>query len=685
MEAIHRVARWSVLALCALILVRQIHGGEREVYLYRPEARRIEVRDPARLPRVPLPPSTAPRTVVDPQPGTVPWYLSLDEAIRIALANSEVVRILTGASAVSSGSTIYDPAVTNTTIDVEQAVFDPVLSVNNAFNQNETPTARFSAVGPPTVITGSQVESYDVDFGLSKRFITGAEFRYGALGNTSRFSPGVFPLNPQDTTANTLSLSQPLLQGAGPAANLAPIVIARIETERSYFQLKASVQDMVRGVIEGYWNLVFARTNTWATRQQVEQSQFALERAEARMQEGFADVAEVSQTRVALVTFRANLIAAEANQLTLEAALRNIMGLPPNDMRVLIPTTPPREERVELDWDQITQLAEQRRPDIIELKLILEADQQRLILARNQALPRLDAVALYRWNGLEGRMPDNTYISTTGSDYTDWTLGVNFSVPLGLRQSRAGVRRVELVIDRDRANLMQGLHATSHTLAADVRQYANSYAQYQAFRTVREAALVNLEQQFAEYSSGRAIFLNVLDAISDWGSAVSSEAQTLVDSNTVLANIERDTGTILETHGVRFFEERYSSLGPIGLGRLATYYPQAEVPSGNLDIYPNTDRPAEDFFNLKPPVTRDPEDVAPPAETLPLPAPLPGPAPAAQDNSQGPVFFRWLDKQSSRLAATLKPATAAPANGRAPASAPAVIPAPERTAPRYVR
>jgi hypothetical protein len=48
-------------------------------------------------------------------------------------------------------------------------------------------------------------------------------------------------------------------------------------------------------------------------------------------------------------------------------------------------------------------------------------------------LPRADAVALYRWNGLEGRMPNGEEIGTNGDAFTDWTLGVNFSVPLYLR------------------------------------------------------------------------------------------------------------------------------------------------------------------------------------------------------------------------------------------------------------
>ena len=93
----------------------------------------------------------------------------------------------------------------------------------------------------------------------------------------SRFRPGVFPLNPENRTLLDLSFTQPLLQGGGTAANLAGIVIARIDTERSYFQFKDSVQEMVRGVIEAYWSLVFARTDLWARDRQVEQARFAYE------------------------------------------------------------------------------------------------------------------------------------------------------------------------------------------------------------------------------------------------------------------------------------------------------------------------------------------------------------------------------------------------------------------------
>jgi MFS family permease len=48
--------------------------------------------------------------VSNPQDEAVPRELALDEAIRIALVNANVVRVLTGVTAIPSGSTIYDAA-----------------------------------------------------------------------------------------------------------------------------------------------------------------------------------------------------------------------------------------------------------------------------------------------------------------------------------------------------------------------------------------------------------------------------------------------------------------------------------------------------------------------------------------------------------------------------------------------
>lgn len=544
-----------------------------------------------------------PATVSAPQPEAEEVYLSLDEAIRIALDNSEVVRVLAGVTAVSSGRTIYDPTISNTVIDQEKGRFDPVLQVNNTFNHLENPQAILTALDPARArITGIQTDNYNLSTSLSKTMVHGGTASITFNDTYSHFEPGIFPLNPQNQGDLTLQFTQPLLQGAGARANLAPIVIAGINVERSFFQFKGAMQDSVRGVIEAYWALVFARADVWAREQQVNQAQAAYDREKARLEKGFSNIAGVAQTKLALANFSASLITSRANVFQREAALRNILGLPPSDGKRLIPVTPPSRSRMQINWDEIVRLAEERRPDLVELKLIIEADNQVLVQANNQALPRMDAVALYRWNGLEGRTPSGAYLASEPGQFNEWTLGVNFSLPLGLRRDRAVLRQQELILARDWANLDQGMHATVHDLATTTRNLAQYYEQYRAFREARDAALENLGNQSKLYQKGLTIYLNVQQAIADWGNAVSAEAQALAQYNVELANLEQLTGTILETHGVFFFEERFRSVGP--LGRLAhpKEYPFRIPPTPNADHYPNLSEPAESIFDLKNPV-----------------------------------------------------------------------------------
>jgi outer membrane protein TolC len=428
-----------------------------------------------------------------------------------------------------------------------------------------------------------------------------------------------------------MSYTQPLLRGAGIAPNVAPIVIARINTEISFFQYRDTMQELVRGVIEAYWAVVFARTDAWTKRQQVEYGQAAYDFAEAKMRIGTGKLGEVAQAKVSLYNFKATLITAEAVVLQREAALRNILRLAPTDPPRLTLITPENTTRVDPRWGDVLDLAGQRRPDLIELKLIIEADQQSLLQANNMALPQVDLVGLYRWNGLEGETPSRARIHTSSGQFADWTLGVNFSVPLGMRQDRARLRRAELVLVRDQANLEQGMHNAIHTLAGNLRNIAQYYDQYKAYQETRVAARENLKTQLAEFRAGRAIYLNVLQAISDWGSAVSAEAGSLALYNTELANLERQTGTILETHGVRFMEERFRSIGPLGRLILPRDYPAAIPPGPNMPIYPPGTEPAEKAlerdrpplpFKDQPPRLDQPLEQTPPPRPFLLP-PMP--------------------------------------------------------------
>lgn len=560
--------------------------------IFLPEQRTIEYRDPTDFPASPIPASVPPHTVAKPPPKSAEWPLTIDDAIRISLENARTIRVLAGLTAVSSGQTIYDAAITNTTIDQARARFDPVVSHEQHWSRSNVPSATTDLSDfRRSVLTSNASDAYLSTVGLSKINALGGQAGLTWIENPIRFPNGFGavnpffpnlgpPLNPLNNDSLALTYTQPFLQGGGFAVNNAPIVIARLNTELSYFQYKDSVQEMVRSVIEAYWQLVQARVDVQVRKDQVQETEGFLKREEARLKTGVGDKKDEALARVTYNLFRANQINAEAIAINREAVLRNILGLPPSDDRFIVPVTTPASQRLPSDWNKLVQLAEQRRPDIIELKIIIEAEQQRLLQAENQMLPKLDGVASYRWNGLSGIMPNNERLVSPAGKYADWTLGINFSVPLGLRQGRAAVRQEKLIIERDRANLQQGLHAALHELAQSVRELETNYEQYLAYKLARSAAEANEAVQKARVKVGnKAGFdLEVRQAIIDLGDAKISEAAALLSYNVALATLERRTGTILETHGLVFNEERFRAAGPLLLHKHDRDYPSALVP-----------------------------------------------------------------------------------------------------------
>ena len=167
-----RAATWIASAFAfSIISLQPLQFAKAQVgWPFLPEQRSLKVRDPAELTKFPVPAIPEPPTVKRPQGELPTEYFSLDEAIRVSLANSTVVRVLGGVSASTSGRTIYDAAITNTQIDREQARFDPTLRVNNGFSQIEQPQAAFGPGGPPNVVIGGTTnENYNLDFGLGKQ------------------------------------------------------------------------------------------------------------------------------------------------------------------------------------------------------------------------------------------------------------------------------------------------------------------------------------------------------------------------------------------------------------------------------------------------------------------------------------------------------------------------------------
>ncbi len=98
---------------------------------------------------------------------------------------------------------------------------------------------------------------------------------------------------------------------------------------------------------------------------------------------------------------------------------------------------------------------------------------------------------------------------------------------------------------RSRAYYQQVVHQTTHSLARFFLEIDANYKQFQTAKRLRQAAAQRLDAQRAYYEEGRITIDRFLDAISQYATAVATEAQYKTTYNISIAALEEAKGTLL--------------------------------------------------------------------------------------------------------------------------------------------
>src|SRR4051812_2787928 len=400
---------------------------------------------------MPLPRISKPRTTNDPEAREI-WQMTLPEAIRIGLDNSEVVRVISlgaqgipvggfeptplniGGAGISSAlgasplQSIYDPPIQETQIAQALSAFDTNLTTSLLWGHSVAPFN--NAITAGTFVSGTRFpvifnqDTAQFQAGLQKRTATGAllgvthNINYLYSNSPTNATPSAYTTNLQLSLTQPLLGSAPLAGGqAGPPvgleANRAPIVIARINADAAVWKFKAEIMAHVRSIEQQYWSLAQQHVQLWSSEKAVELAEEIKKREESELEVGRGTVADVAEATQRLEQFRLDLVTKTNDVITTERQLRNILGLPPADNRRIVPVTEPSEARLQPDWDASVAQMLAFQPDIVTQQLLVRVAELQLLVSRNQLLPVLNFNALYQFNGL-GRELDQAEAVMTG-------------------------------------------------------------------------------------------------------------------------------------------------------------------------------------------------------------------------------------------------------------------------------
>ena len=181
-----------------------------------------------------------------------------------------------------------------------------------------------------------------------------------------------------------------------------------------------------------------------------------------------------------------------------------------------------------------------------------------MLAANNFLLPRLDAVATYRNNGFGDRLGNG---SSTGFEsalgvasdalFDEWEIGLQYNVALGTRRARAGIRNSRLRLRRSRQLLREVEERIKFDVETSLRSASRSELTLAASRRLLNAAHESYESHQAAFESDLTTIDELLRSQQRLADAQRTYSRQLIDRTLAIEGIFRETGSLLEIHGVK--------------------------------------------------------------------------------------------------------------------------------------
>ncbi len=397
-----------------------------------------------------------------------------------------------------------------------EAGFQPELYGSAGYAESQSPQRN---AFQPSV----KSQTMDATMGWRQRVITGGLFdlAFQPARFESNGGNGAFPSR-QFSAEWSASFRQPLLRGGWTDYNLAQVTAARYRFLRANHDFERTVQDTMLAIVQAYWELVFTREN-WrvvdsALSVALEQLRITDERIrvqDAAPRDRVADEAEVARRREELIV-AGNAIRDREDDLRRllydgsDSSIWRVNLRPVSPIKVEPATSvPPFEELVEV--------ALRNRPDLHSLQNAVATAEIALLEAERDVLPQLDLIGRYSSDGVSSDDPTtgtsggfrNAFADSSEQDFPDWSVRLEFSIPIGNQAARSRSRRASIEVERQR----RLLHGATLDVTREVREALRRITTLgQSIRATTESvrlAITNLETEQVKQRVGSSTAFEV--------------------------------------------------------------------------------------------------------------------------------------------------------------------------------
>jgi len=448
-----------------------------------------------------------------------------------------------------------EKSITNDSVDIAEADFDPRFSFSSTYDTTgSTPHWKQNK-------SRTSNQGWNNSAELSKKFSFGTEASIYGKFNRGYNQEGDYSAD--SSVVAGVNVTHPLLKGAGETVNLAPIVIARQNILKSGLSLRKTALDLIYDIEVAYWNLSASYALVSARLSSLRYAESVLDQTKKKrsLKNGKAATLEdVLQAEAEVASRRVNLVSARQSVENCDDTLRKLLGEKgdSNDVSAyrvapLEETAGTKETRSFGEW-----ISAVRAFDIDLQIQEIEREQAELNrkVAEDADLPTLDLVLGAEIGGSESS-PADAIRGVLGENRRgyDFSAGIQFSVPIGSRQSEAELRQAVKRQRNVELATAQALQAAMFDARAAWRDLESARERFEASRTALKMQEESFKGQRARYSLGMSTLTDVLSSQDSLDSARLELIQAQLDLAVARVKATRLDGRILSENGFSWDED----------------------------------------------------------------------------------------------------------------------------------
>ncbi|MGC4097804.1 MAG: TolC family protein [Nitrospira sp.] len=441
-------------------------------------------------------------------------------------------------------------------IVIEQAKFDPTLSVNGQYNRTVNPLNRpvfGGTVGALDQIRIFDQRNHSVTLDASTNLITGGNFDVNyspARSSVNQNVAGGFLFNPSWTGGLAFTFTQPLLRNAGIEINRTFIKVAQNNAMVEQHVFRDRVMTVIATVEQTYWELVFANENLKVAQAALKAAEELLATNRAKAKAGVMSIVDVLQAEAAVASRVEQVLVAEKAIRDQEDQLRRLLNPGEADLREdvrLTPADPPVTMLEPLSLQEAIDTAIEQRPEIVQAKKNVESGELNKHFARNQLLPTLSFQGTMGLSGLGGDYGESFTRNFSG-DFYNYGAGLVFSYPLGNRSAISTYNKRQLEVTNAEIALANVRQQIIVGVREAVRRVQTDFKRIETTRSARIMAEKQLQAEQERLKVGLSTTRFVLDFQRDLATAQGNELRAIVDYNKSMSNLARHKATTLDRY-----------------------------------------------------------------------------------------------------------------------------------------